>query len=489
MRITREISVPTDVLNEVVSSHIKLGFGIACMYVVEGDGDTGRALETILVSQDEITRLTSALKDNEFISLSGEFPAAGIYEREIFEMSGAVPLGHRDLRTLKLRSTQEGSYPLKKTPSGPARIRPNPIPRNQIKGEGLFEVPVGPIHAGVIGPGHFRFSAAGEPILMLRTYLGYTHRGIEKMLEVPAETEMTSHIERISGDNAVAHSLAYLQAMEGETEIPLRARFIRMILAEMERIYGHLGGFSGIVADTALSVPAARGYMLKERILRLNENISGHRLLFGSVCLGGVRTEIDDSKAKTIRTEMERLKVDIDELFEMLVSSASFMDRAEMTGILATRDAVALRAVGPVARGSGLDYDVRTYHPYEAYHLIEMKAAVHTGGDVYARFKVKKNEILESISIITQCLDKMENGPISCPVEIGDGFRMGMVESPRGELIHCAHIVNGKIWRYKIRDASFPNWPAIEYAVSGNIIPDFPLINKSFDLSYSGNDL
>jgi Ni,Fe-hydrogenase III large subunit len=264
---------------------------------------------------------------------------------------------------------------------------------------------------------------------------------------------------------------------------------VRTVYAELERIHNLLGGISGISVDTALSVPAADGYMLKERMHRLNESITGHRLLWGALCLGGVRIDIGEQAAERIEAELMRIKLETDELFDTIVSSASFMDRAETTGILATKDAVRLRAVGPVARGSGIDNDVRKQHPYEAYNHIMMKVANHTGGDVYSRLKVKKNEISESISIIIQCLSNMDEGPVRSEITVKDGFSMGMVESPRGELIHCVHIVDGSIWRYKIRDASFPNWSALEHAVLGNIVPDFPLINKSFDLSYSGNDL
>jgi Ni,Fe-hydrogenase III large subunit len=348
---------------------------------------------------------------------------------------------------------------------------------------------VGPIHAGVIEPGHFRFSVAGEPIQMLRVHLGYTHRGIEKMLESPVNKDNTRLVERISGDNAIAHCLAYLQAIEDGTEIPMRARFVRTVYAELERLYYLLSGMAGIAMDTALSVPATKGYVLKERILRLNERISGHRMLWGTLRPGGLRVDLNDGSASEIEREMLRLKFDVDDLFEIMTSSPSFMDRTETTGILTNDDAVGLRAVGPVARASGVDYDVRKDHPYAAYGAVGLNVPTYMSGDVHARLKVRKNEIVESISIITQCLNNMEAGETSCSVRTRDGFHIGMAESPRGEVIHCVHVTDGRIVRYKIRDASVPNWPALELAVLGNIVPDFPLVNKSFDLSYSGNDL
>lgn len=484
-----EMQIAIEDLTDTVRVQASLGFGIGCMYVNEQSDHSVRTLETIMVSDDEVLRISAYLPGEVYGSLSGEFPSASVYEREISEMSNVLPLGHSDLRPLKLRTVWEDTYPMKKGDNASTVSRSVPIPRNGMVGEGLFEIPVGPIHAGVIEPGHFRFSVAGEPILMLRAYLGYKYRGIERMMETPVSKDNTRLMERVSGDNAVAHSLAYLQALEGEAEIPVRAQLVRTIYAELERIYYMLSGMAGIALDTALSVPAAKGYMLKERILRLNEKVSGHRMIWNTLVPGGLRRDLAESSAKDIEKEALHMKFEVDELFETMVDSPSFMDRAENTGILTNEDALRLRVTGPIARASGIEYDVRKSHPYASYGRIGMKIPTHISGDVYARLKVKKNETLESISIILQCLGQMEEGPIFRKIGTEDGFHMGMTESPRGETIHCMHVINGKIWRYKIRDPSFPNWPAIEQAVLGNIVPDFPLINKSFDLSYSGNDL
>ena len=484
----RTINSTTDDLLSVVKSQTTLGFGLASMYVTEPDGSELRTLEVIMISGTEVIRISSALEKSEFPSLMPYVHAAGIHEREIFEMSGVVPTDHPDMRPLKIRKTYDEGYPLQKTKlEGPFKdVR---IPQNDMIGEGIFEIPVGPIHAGVIEPGHFRFSAAGEPILMLHTYLGYKYRGIEKLFETPVERNNTRLAERISGDNAIAHSMAYLQALESDTEIPERANFIRTIYAELERIYYLLSGISGIALDTALVVPAAEGYALKETMLRLNQDVSGHRMLRGTFRPGGVRRDIDEDTMERIESGMIHLKLDLENLFEIIISSPSFLDRAETTGVLTNELAIKLRTVGPVARASGVKYDVRKSHPYAAYDKIKMRVPVETTGDVAARLKVRKEDISESISIITQCIDAMEPGDLYCDVKTSDGVHIGLTESPRGETLHCMHVKNGNIWRYKIRDASFPNWPALEQAVLGNIVPDFPVINKSFDLSYSGNDL
>ena len=484
----RRIVTDADLLEDTVRAEASAGAGIACMYVVEGAADAPRTLETIMISGKEALRISAPLRESAFRSLTLAFRAAGIYEREISEMSGVLPLGHPDMRPLKMRTRTTGVYPMQKEDKDgyPHKVI---IPRNRMFGDGLFEIPVGPIHAGVIEPGHFRFSVTGEHVLQLRTYLGYKFRGIEKLMEIPVGRDNTRMAERISGDNAIAHSLAYLQAIEGDTEIPIRAKLIRTVYAELERIYYHLNGISGIALDASLSVPAQTGFAMKERILRLNERISGHRMLRNTLMPGGLRKDMSEGSMKDIEREMVRLRFEADELFGMLTSSPSFRDRADTTGILSKEDAVALRTVGPVARASGIEYDVRKNHPYAAYGSIHMRTITHTSGDVYARLKVRHDELLESVSIIIQCLNSAEPGEISCPVRTEDGFRIGMTESPRGEVIHCAHVRNGEIWRYKIRDPSFPNWPALELAILGNIVPDFPLVNKSFDLSYSGNDL
>jgi Ni,Fe-hydrogenase III large subunit len=488
--IVRNIVTATEGLENTVKTEALSGAGIACMYVVEASERTPRSLETIMVSAGEVLRISSPLPESAYPSLTPAFEVAGIYEREISEMSGVLPLGHPDMRPLKMRTRATGSYPMQKTEEDEQVIRhPVIIPRNRMFGDGLFEIPVGPIHAGVIEPGHFKFSVTGEHILMLRVYLGYKFRGIEKMMETPVGRDNTRLAERISGDNGIAHSLAYLQAIEHDTEIPMRAKYVRTIYAELERIYYSLTGISGIALDASLSVPAKKGFALKEEVLRLNENVSGHRMLRNTLMPGGLRTDMSNSSMDGIRNKVTRLRTDVDELFEVLASSPTFRDRADTTGTLSKEDAVRLGTVGPVARASGIDRDVRKDHPYAAYASIRMRTVTHTSGDVFARLEVRKDELLESVNIITQCLNSMEPGDISCPVETNDGFHIGMSESPRGEVIHCVHVEDGNIWRYKIRDPSFPNWPAIESAVLGNIVPDFPLVNKSFDLSYSGNDL
>ena len=303
------ISLVTDAsgIEDAVRAASSSGAGIACMYATEPSGDAPRSLETIMVSDKEVLRISAPLSGTVFRSLTPAFRAAGIYEREISEMSGVLPLGHPNMRPLKMRTRTTGVYPMQKTKEDGSSHKVI-IPRNRLFGDGLFEIPVGPIHAGVIEPGHFRFSVTGEEVLQLRIYLGYKFRGIEKLMETSAAVDNTRMAERISGDNSIAHSLAYLQAVEDGTEIPLRARYVRTVYAELERMYYALNGISGIALDASLSVPAKAGFALKERVLRLNERISGHRMLRNTLMPGGLRKDLSEVSMADIENETLRLK-------------------------------------------------------------------------------------------------------------------------------------------------------------------------------------
>ncbi|MCG7843878.1 MAG: hydrogenase large subunit, partial [Methanomassiliicoccales archaeon] len=387
-------------------------------------------------------------------------------------------------------------WPRNEHPLSPTFPRARKVPRtgdqfhhHKVEGEGILEIPVGPVHAGVIEPGHFRFSTAGEPILNLEIRLGYAHRGVEKTLEGCPLPQALRLIERISGDNGVAHSMAFCQAVEMGTAMPERAKLLRCIYAEMERIYNHLGDIGGMATDVAFAVPAADAAVLREKMLQLNQRLTGHRLLWGTMAIGGVARNIDLTGREVLERSMIDLGLELDPIERTLSSAPSFLDRVETTGSLSLQAAKDLRATGPVARASGWDRDTRRDFPYAAYPRLSFLVPVQRGGDVLARLKVKMGEVRESISLVKQCLDHLQVGEHRIEVPTPHGFGLGMVESPRGELVHCAHFDQGRIVRYKVRDPSFCNWPTLERAVLGNIVPDFPLINKSYNLSYAGNDL
>ncbi|MCX6653307.1 MAG: NADH-quinone oxidoreductase subunit C [Methanomassiliicoccales archaeon] len=487
-----------------VAAHIHnlWGANLITMHAVDNRSATNDFKVIVVLGlkgeEEFVTLLASVDRERpEFDSLTSEILCADWYEREIHDFFGITPLGHPELRPLVLYDDwPTGIYPLRKDFDVRTRVPrvPTKYPFRQVEGEGVFEIPVGPVHAGVIEPGHFRFSVAGEPILALEVRLGYTHKGIEKLSEGMRYQKGVYLAERVSGDNSYAHSLAYCQAVEmmAEVQVPERALYLRSAYAEMERIYNHLGDLGGIALDTAFNVGAAHAHILRERMLSLNDQIIGSRLLRSVNCLGGVRRDLMKEDVDILSSSLIDLKLEFKEFADLIVGTPSLLDRTEATGVLSLEAAKDLNVVGPGARASGVDRDVRRDHPYAAYRCLSFKVPVYKQGDVDARMRVKIDEVYESISMIEQVLGNLPGGDVSVrSVEVPEGMTgMGLVESPRGELVHW--MIAGpeqRPFRHKIRDASFHNWRAMEVAVLGNIVPDFPLVNKSFNLSYSGNDL
>ncbi len=442
-------------------------------------------IDILLRKDADVTRI-SYIPGNFAVPVSSVIPHALPFERLMFEMSGTrFEDGPRD--ALVYRRIGDG-HPLQKGPYDRSVEAVIQLSRNRTVGEDVFEIPVGPVHAGIIEPGHFRFSVAGESVIEMNPTLGYTHRGIEKLLEIPVTEDKSRLVERISGDTCVANCIAYSEIMESEVEIPIRARYIRTILAEMERLYNHISAVTGICTDTAFNVPSAQGSSIQEKVMRMNVGLTNHRLLMNSVVPGGVRRDIPDTKLKELDDFLMTIKFEIENLSDMMDNPA-LLDRLETTGILTAEKARLIGAVGPIARASGIASDVRKDMKYGCYRDLGMKMVTATAGDVNARTTVRLGEITESLSLIHQCIQSMEPGETRIRPVTTDGFHCTIVEAPRGELVHSASVKDGRVWRYSIRDPSFVNWFGMCHAVPGNVVPDFPLINKSFGLSYSGNDL
>ncbi|MFA6320355.1 MAG: NADH-quinone oxidoreductase subunit C [Candidatus Omnitrophota bacterium] len=435
--------------------------------------------------------------DPKFTSLAKDIYSASLFEREMREMFGIKPEGNPDARSLRLHDEvwPKGYYPLRKD-FVPPKEKPDGSAQYQFKrvdGEGIFEVPVGPVHAGIIGPGHFRFSVAGEPIVNLETRLGWTHRGVEKILEGKGLDEAVNIAECISGDTAFGYSLAFCKSAEKilSIEVPVRAQLLRVMFLEMERLYNHANDMGGIALDVGFSFPAQFASLIKEAILRLNEDLTASRYLKGVNAVGGVKKNISREKLKIVPELLEKIEKDLLAMEDMLFSSISFMDRSDATGILRTKTARDLGITGVAARASGIGLDVRKVFA-DIYNKFSFTMPKEHAGDVTARLKIRCSEVKESISIIKQCLGRLDN----CDSRIRDivpereGAALGCVEAWRGAVLVWTRLdVKGKIVRCKITDPSFHNWDGLSFAVLGNIIPDFPLCNKSFDLSYSGNDL
>ena len=440
-------------------------------------------------------------------SIAMAVPAATLHEREIQDMFGIIPTNNPDTRPLVLHDHWDKDvFPLRKDFDLNTKI-----PRQEreysflkVQGEGICEIPIGPVHAGIIEPGHFRFSVMGENIINLETRLFYAHKGIEKLAESMKIEDVLLLSERISGDESVANSTAFCQSIEkiASVTIPKRAQQIRTIFGELERIYNHMGSLAGISSDVGFPFGSARLNILKERLMKLNESLSGSRILFGVNRIGGVRCDITDEDKKIITESLESILSDFENIIILLNSKSSFIDRLKDTGIISKQFAQDLGVVGVAARCVGIGVDTRRDHPYSAYllhrketpqevmqHEISMQKRK---GDVLSRFEVRVQEVRESLDIIRLSLNLENDGLyINIPQNL-EPFRsaLGYAESHRGQTVHWVMTgENNSIFRYKVRTASFFNWPIIEQAVLNDIVPDFPLVNKSLDLSYSGNDL
>jgi Ni,Fe-hydrogenase III large subunit/Ni,Fe-hydrogenase III component G len=432
----------------------------------------------------------------QFPSVAAHMICANWAEREIYDTFGLLPTGHPNLKKLwAMPDWPEATYAMRKDFALNAEIarQAGELEFRRVEGEGVFEIPVGPVHAGIIEPGHFRFSVAGEPIINLQLQLYYVHKGIEKLCE-GSSVEKALHVsERISGDATFAHATAFCLAVErlANVEVPRRAQWLRMLFLELERIYNHLSDIGMIANDVAFLIGYAHAMRLREKILQLNEKLTGSRLLRGVSAFGGVRRDVPSTAYQSIRKTLETIEKELTDLAELLWNSASVMDRLETTGVLAHKTAQDIGVVGIAARASGIDRDSRRDHPHLLYRDCEFRVPVYHQGDVCARTRVRVDEILESFKIIYQILAKLEEGEIRVSLQKtpANACALGYTETWRGPTLHVVQTDNeGKIFRYKIDEPSFHNWPALVFAVQGNIVPDFPLINKSFNLSYSGND-
>ena len=433
--------------------------------------------------------------DPAVVSLATFYYPASRFEREIKDMFGIEAIGHPDPRPLVRHAFWPKDYfPLRKDAAPPDHFDDDsrPFPFTPVGGEGVYEIPVGPVHAGIIEPGHFRFSVVGETVIDLKARLYFTHKGTEKLFEGRKPEEGVELAERISGDSTVGHSLAYCQALESlaGTEVPTRARYLRVILLEMERLYNHIADFGSIANDTGLAIAHAHCFRIREQLLRLNKELTGNRLLRDAIVPGGVRYDLPDGL--DLSAELYSILADFNEIVDISFKNTILTDRLEGTGQLTTKTAMDHGALGYVARASGIDVDARRDHPSAAYGELDFKVPVYESGDVYARTMIRVEETAQSVALIRQACKRLTTGPLAASLGQLLPFEpsFGIVEGWRGAIIHWVMVDNnGSLYRVKIKDPSFVNWPMLSFAILKNIVPDFPLINKSFNLSYSGNDL
>jgi len=431
-----------------------------------------------------------------FASLTNALPAANWQEREIQDLFGLQLEGHPNPRRCALHDDWPQVYPLRKDFDLRTHLPPFQGERHKfrkVEGEGVFQVPVGPVHAGIIEPGHFLFSVAGEPVLYLQIRLAYTHKGTEKLFENVPVAHGVRLAESISGDSGFAHATAFCHAIEraANVEAPERARALRTICLELERLYNHIADIGAIATDVAFVVGNAHAMRLKEQALRLNERLTGNRLLRGMACLGGVRFDWDAEQLRAISRFIHQLRPEFSALVNLIRESSSTRDRLETTGILKPQTAKDLGVVGIAGRASGFDRDLRRDHPHAAYSRVKFAVPVYQEGDVLRRMQVRIDEVGEAFAIIEQTVAQLSPAPIRVQVpDLPPGaIALGYAEGWRGEIFHRIRSAgNGRLARCKVKDPSLQNWPALSEAILGNIIPDFPVVNKSFNLSYSGTD-
>ena len=482
-----------------------LGFRWVGGWAIDASGDAPIFQPTVFACLEKEGRfllIRTMLRDgqHQLPSQSRWFPGANRPERHTRDAFGIDFAGHPDNRPwLRHQAWTASQFPLRKNfhPSGmPLPITPpdNGYAFQSAEGSAVYEIPVGPIHAGIIEPGHFRFLAVGEQVLNLEERLGYVHKGIEKLAEGRDPDGLARLAGRVSGDTTVGHAWAACMAMERAAGVtpPPRALILRGILAERERVANHLGDIGAICNDVAFTFAYYQYTRLRELWLRNNHGWFGHRLLMDHIIPGGVAWDLPVSATSAMHEEASQLKQELEQLRPLLDDNASLQDRLMEAGILPRETARALGCLGYVGRASGLDLDLRRDTPYAPYDQIETRPVCLAKGDVRARFDVRYDEIYAALDIINQLLEQLREGEILAgwrvPDEGAEG--LGLLEAWRGEILCYVRFgPDNRISRYFPRDPSVFNWPALEHLIHGNIVPDFPLCNKSVNGSYSGHDL
>ena len=468
-----------------------LAAGRATLLGLWGDADPAPLVHMALAdaAAGEILVVSLACPDQKFPSVGALHPPAIRLERAIHSLYGYEPIGAPDSRPWLDLGFWDVQHPLGAR-SAPPQARP-PYDFLPVEGEALHQIPVGPVHAGIIEPGHFRFTASGETVVRLEQRLGYVHKGIESLMTGAGIERAAKLAARTSGDSTVAYGIAFAHAVEAALRIepPPRARYLRALMAELERLANHLGDIGAICNDASFSIMHAHCGILREHVLRASAASFGHRLMMDRVVPGGVTTDLTPDGAAQIRNALQEIRRRLPQLVNLYDNTASLQDRTVGTGIVRTEWVQQFGAGGFVGRASGRIFDARKTPGYAPYDSLDFSVPIFAEGDVNARVWVRIREVEQSLSLVEQIIRHLQDGPIAVAAEGGAGEGLGFAEAFRGDVLVSVRIDGGKIARCHLRDPSWFQWPLLEAAIEGNIVADFPLCNKSFNCSYSGHDL
>jgi len=464
-----------------VSDSLRQHWRVSSYFALNSSSEklNNRLIIVLANENEKMLKAFSTEVKNSFESLASEFPQVELFEREIYENCGITPVGHPRLNPVR---------------------KPSNFQFFRFDGSDIHEVAVGPVHAGVIEPGHFRFQCYGERVLHLQIALGYQHRGIEKALIGGPDLKTPYLIETLAGDTTVGHSLAYCQAIEGlkNIKVPLRAHVLRAIGLELERLANHTGDLGALGGDVGYLPTSSYCGRIRGDFLNMTALLCGSRLGRGFLRPGGSFFDLDTEERRCrLQSMLENAQRDARSAIQLLWDSPSVMTRFENTGRLSRETCVDLGLVGPAARACGVFRDVRRDFPTGIYGTSQFPTEVNSdakNGDVASRALVRWHEVQESLDFIQVLLEKMPSGPV-CVSEkdnpcISDAMIVSLVEGWRGEICHVAITDEvGRFKYYKVVDPSFHNWNGLEMALREQEISDFPLCNKSFNLSYCGFDL
>ncbi|NLB64878.1 MAG: hydrogenase [Lentisphaerae bacterium] len=477
---------------EILAS-VEDGWRLVSFHGAGRPDDAVRLTAVLALDSSGELKVLAADPGESYPALTPVCPQAGPFEREIAEQWGVTPEGHPWLKPLRFHGSYRPGHVVWPELAG-ENIQPSVMDFFDVEGEGIHEVAVGPVHAGIIEPGHFRFHCHGEQVLHLEISLGYQHRGVERALLGGPHPRTIHHMETLAGDTTIGHATTYCRAVEALAgcQAPPRARALRAVSLELERLSNHTGDLGALAGDVGYLPTASFCGRLRGDFLNMTAMLCGSRFGRGLVRPGGVGFDVDAGLTARLLESLEDTCRDVAGAVNLLWETSSVRARFEQTGTVSAAMAVQLGLVGPAARASGREMDVRRDFPADDAHYDDWSIAMLTSGDVMARARVRWLEIQRSAEFIRRCLADLPEGPVrmECGPPAADSLVVSMTEGWRGEIVHVAQTgAAGRFARYKVVDPSFHNWMGLAMALRGQEISDFPLCNKSFNLSYCGHDL